>query len=64
MIFAGQVIVHGGATVTVKLQLPVFFDASIAVHVTVVVPIGKRVPEAGKQFTVAPGQLSFAVGVA
>lgn len=61
--FAGQVIMHGGATVTVKLQLPVFFDASIAVHVTVVVPIGKHVPEAGAQLTVEPLQLSLAVGV-
>ena len=61
--FAGHVIVHGGATVTVKLQLAGFFDASIAVHVTVVVPIGKHVPEAGEQFTDEPGQLSLAVGV-
>lgn len=61
--FEGQVIMHGAATVTVKLQLPVFFDASIAVHVTVVVPIGKHVPDAGEQFTDEPGQLSLAVGV-
>jgi hypothetical protein len=61
--FAGQLIVHGGATVTVKLQVPVFLDESIPVQVTVVVPIGKQVPEAGAQFTVAPLQLSLAVGV-
>lgn len=47
----------------VKLQVPVFCDASVAVQVTVVVPTTKHVPEAGKQFTVAPEQLSFAVGV-
>lgn len=62
--FAGHVIVHGGATVTVKLQLPVFFDESIAMHVTVVVPSGKQVPEPGEQFTDGePPQLSVAVGV-
>ena len=49
-------------TVIVKLQVPVFCEASVAVQVTVVVPNAKQVPEAGKQFTVAL-QLSFAAGV-
>jgi hypothetical protein len=63
--FAGQVI--DGAwvslTVTVKVQVPVFAEASVAVHVTVVVPFGNVEPEAGTHATVAPGQLSEAVGV-
>ena len=37
-------------------------DASLAVHVTVVVPRGKNDPAAGEQTTVTPGQLSEAVG--
>jgi hypothetical protein len=60
--FAGHVIVHAGCTVTVKVQDPVFAAASVAVHVTVVVPIGNDDPDAGTQLTVAPGQLSEAVG--
>jgi hypothetical protein len=32
--------------------------------VTVVVPFGNAVPDAGLQLTVAPGQLSLTVGVA
>lgn len=64
--FAGQV--NAGAcvsvTVTVKLQLPVFEDASVAVHVTVVVPTGNVAPVAGTQVTgPVPGQLSVAAGV-
>lgn len=60
---AGQVIVQTCCvTVIVKLQLPEFCDASVAVQVTVVVPTAKQVPDAGKQFTVAV-QLSFAAGV-
>jgi hypothetical protein len=49
-------------TVTVNVQLPVLLDASVAVQVTVVVPAGKVEPEAGLHATVAPGQLSTAVG--
>ena len=52
-----------GLTVTVKLQLAIRPAASVAVHVTVVVPTAKIDPDGGKQFTVAPGQLSFAIGV-
>ena len=35
-----------GPTVTVKLHVDLFPDASVAVTVTVVVPIGKSVPDA------------------
>jgi len=50
-------------TVTVKVQALVFRLASVAVQVTVVVPLLKLVPLAGVQLTVDPGQLSLAVGV-
>jgi hypothetical protein len=59
---AGQVITQS-LTVTVNEQVAVLADASVAVQVTVVVPTGKQNPEAGTQFTVAPGQLSPGVGV-
>jgi len=49
--------------VTVKLQVAVLLDASVAVQVTVVVPIGKQAPLGGLQTTVTPGQLSDAVAV-
>jgi hypothetical protein len=49
-------------TVTVKVQLPVLPLPSVAVQVTVVVPLGKAVPVLGEQATVGPGQLSEAVG--
>ena len=39
------------------------FDASCAVHVTVVLPFGKAEPDGGLQLTVAPEQLSLADGV-
>ena len=48
-------------TVTVKEQLAVLPEASVAVPVTVVVPFGKVEPEAGLATTVTPGQLSAAV---
>ena len=60
--FAGHVIVHAGCTVIVNVHVPVFAAASVAVHVTVVVPTGNDEPDAGTQFTVAPGQLSDGVG--
>jgi hypothetical protein len=64
LMLAGQLIVGFSLslTVTVNWQLAVLFDASCAVHVTVVVPFGKAEPDAGLQLTVAPGQLSLAVG--
>ena len=60
---AGQLIVHA-LTVIVKLQVAVFGVAavSVAVHVMVVMPIGKQAPELGEQTTVAPGQLSVTTG--
>jgi hypothetical protein len=36
--------------------------ASVAVQVTVVIPVGNAVPVFGEHITVAPGQLSEAVG--
>ena len=52
-----------GIIITVKLQLAVLPLASVAVQVTVVVPTGKQVFGGGAHITVAPGQLSVAVGV-
>jgi hypothetical protein len=49
-------------TLTVKLQLAVLPEVSVAVHVTVVVPAGNGEPDGGTQATVAPGQLSENVG--
>ena len=54
---------HAGCTVIVNVHVPVFAEASVAVHVTVVTPTGNAEPDAGTQLTVAPGQLSEAVGV-
>ena len=48
-------------TVTVKLQLAVLPEPSVAVHVTVVMPRGRHEPEGGLQAAVTPGQLSDAV---
>lgn len=50
-------------TVTVKEQLAEFFEESVAVQVTVVTPFWNVVPDAGEQLTIAPVQLSEAVGV-
>lgn len=63
VISAGQAIVGFSVslTVTVKEQLAVLPDASVAVLVTVVVPFGKVEPEGGLLTTVTPGQLSLAV---
>jgi hypothetical protein len=38
-------------------------EASVAVQVTVVQPIGKQLPDGGLQTTVTPGQSSLAVAV-
>jgi hypothetical protein len=57
--FAGQVIVHGaaGLTVTVKLQLAsVLFDPSFPEQLTVVVPVEKLEPDGGVQVMVKLGQ--------
>jgi len=45
------------------VQMFVLPLASVAVQVTVATPLLKLLPLAGKQATVAPGQLSLAVGV-
>ena len=49
-------------TVTVKVQVAVLLDASVAVQVTVLVPIGKVEPDAGVQPTDVVPQLSVVVG--
>lgn len=46
-----------------NVQFVVLPDVSVAVQVTVFVPLGKDVPEGGLQLRVTPGQLSVAVGV-
>ena len=60
--FAGHVIAGASVscTVTPNEHVPVFPTASVAVHVTVVVPTGKVEPLAGTQAIEAPGQLSDA----
>ena len=50
-----SVICVGGLTVTVKLQLAVWPQASLAVQVTVVVPIAKVLPLGGLQLIVTGG---------
>ena len=50
-------------TATLKAQVAVLPEASVAVQVTVVVPVGKLEPEAGLHDVVTPGQLSEAVGL-
>jgi len=53
VILAGQMSVFVSLTVTVKMQVAsVFPPASVAVQVTVVVPIAKKEFEAGSQVTV------------
>jgi hypothetical protein len=49
-------------TVTVKLQLDLFPEESVAVQVTGDTPTGKVEPEGGAQLTVVFGQLSVTVG--
>jgi len=52
-------------TVTVNVQVFELLDASRTVHVTVVTPLRKVVPLAGRQLGVpTPGQLSVAVAFA
>ena len=50
-------------TVVMNVQVPIAPPESVALQVTVVVPTGKKEPEAGEQATVAPGQLSFGAGL-
>jgi hypothetical protein len=65
VIFAGQMMLGGVAsvTVTVNVHCAVLFELSVAVQVTVVVPLLKVDPEAGLQATLTPRQLSDPVGV-
>jgi hypothetical protein len=62
---AGQLIVGFSVslTVTENEQLLVLPAASVAVTVTVVVPLGKTEPEGGLLTMVTSEQLSVAVGV-
>ena len=65
MTFCGQVSVQTAVTtVTVKVQVVALFEASVAVQVTVAVPVGKLEPDGGLQKTcMSCVQLSVAVGV-
>lgn len=61
--FAGHVIAQPAVTVTVKLQLAEFIEASVTEQFTVVVPSGKLEPDAGAHVGApSPGQLSETVG--
>ena len=62
--FAGHVTVGAcvSLTVTVNEHELVLFEGSVAVHVTVVAPIGNSEPVTGEHTTVVPGQLSVVVG--
>ena len=64
VIFAGQVMLGGVAsmTVTVNVHWAVLLELSVAVHVTVAVPLLKVDPEGGLQATLTPEQLSEPVG--
>src|SRR3989304_4610686 len=53
---------EAGSTVTTNWQEASFPEASVAVHVTVVLPSGKIEPEGGLQTYVTPEQLSPVVG--
>jgi len=62
---AGQVMAGGSVslTVTVKEQVAIFPEGSVAVQLTVVVPFGKAEPDAREQVTVTWPELSVAVAV-
>jgi hypothetical protein len=51
-------------TVTLKLQLAVLPEASVAVQVTLLVPLANVLPLVGMQVTLTPGQLSVAIAPA
>ena len=65
MIFAGQVTTGTSVSLTMmlKLQVAVLPAASVAVQVTVLVPLAKVEPLAGAHTEVAPGQLSLTAGL-
>jgi hypothetical protein len=58
------VIVQGLDTVILNEQLPMRFDVSVTVQVTVVIPTGKQSPDGGVQTTDCTPQLSLPDGVA
>ena len=60
----GQVVIglSESLTVTLKLQLALLPEASVAVQVMVLVPLAKLEPLGGTHATLTPGQLSLAVG--
>ena len=60
---AGQVITGASVslTVTINVQVSALPTASIAIHVTVVVPTGNTEPEGGLQDIEVSEQLSVAV---
>ncbi len=62
LVFRFSIAADTVSTVTVKLQLAVLPEVSVAVQVTVVVPIGKVELEAGLQTKPTPGQLSETTG--
>ena len=67
VMLAGQVIVGAwvSLTVIVNIQLAVFRAASLTLQLTVVVPTGKKDPDAGEHNGApTPGQLSETVGAA
>jgi hypothetical protein len=61
--FAGQVTTGAwlSVTITLKVQVDVLPQPSVAVATTAVVPTAKKLPEARVVVTVAPEQLSVAV---
>ena len=66
VLLAGCAVITGNCTsftVTVKVQVAVIPQASVAMDVTVVVPIGNTEPDAGALTTVTAPQLSVAVTV-
>jgi hypothetical protein len=65
VISAGHCAIGGwvSLTVTVKLQESLLPEASVATHLTLVVPTAKEEPEGGVQTRPTPGQLSEALAV-
>jgi hypothetical protein len=54
---------HASNVFTTKLQVTLFADVSVPVHVTVVVPSGNAEPEGGVHATLRIAQLSLETGV-
>ena len=64
MILEGQAPITGDSLmITLNVQLAELLEASVAVQLTVVVPVAKVLPEAGVHTTVVGPQLSEAVAV-